>query len=925
MAYTVPQIDVYQNLSISPAAPDNWANVHVSGGHAELIRYDESGEKENGFLGYYDELTNKTFAWPNLPSGANPDLSYTKVYLEKALLRYAQHSRSSSIATTKAGRQDIIEFNRTITTANGYTHHSDYGTRGVKIGDIIKVVGDPGSGDVTHWSYVAGFIADKVASSVGAGTSDANNAPDQSTPPSATNSYIGDPNEVNCVVISSVDQTNFKGWKLGLVSETYTIEVIQASTGNDATTARLKVTSASGLDDQPSITPSAFGSPTPIGTLGATVTWQNTDDLVCSSGVSDPQNFRLGQKWSVTVYQTYTKVTPTSGGTYTGSVDATYIIEVVEGGDYSADTPKIQVTSDVGHDGGGPVAVTAANTPVAVGTQGVTVQFDGNGLVKGDKFYIAVTAEKDGQVKTLILGHPLPSSLYQSDTAVDVDLHIQDNVEFPTNNPQVSGQNNWDQDLVNGITTYAGAYIYHSDWGGNLPLIGESNQGYSKLYAHVRYWRKDLTGSLGSVYDIGQLDSVISGPLHPDNPLKWGVYKALSNSNNNTTIYFTAVCPPDDLNAWLDVLELLDGEERVYHLVPLTEDTNVLGQFSAHLENQSGNPINIPRLLWYSLNVSRDKDLVASSTSTDGNEVLATLADDPNTSGTQYTYLTITSGNADLQTAGVQAGDKVRYLFGFDSYGNETWSEFTVKTVVNSTTVVLEEAHTSVVTTPQKVEIYRHLDLNEYADHIPTQYTFKGRRYRLVWPGEVGSGGLKYPGFHLAAALAGLAASVYPHQPLTNVEVNGFDDVSGATQFNRTQLDKIAGGGIWIVTQDKDTGTVYNRHAITGGNVDDVNDSQDSITRNLDDISVQLKTVAKEFLGKGTTAPEVLDDLETNIRNKLKHLAEISYPNIGPQVISYESLSVEQDSVFTNKVNITVDGLDIPEAIDKIDLTINVG
>ena len=744
MAYTVPQIDIFQNLSSSPTAPGNWANVHVSGGHAKLIRYNESAEKEDGFLGYYDALSTQTFAWPNLPSGANPDLDYTKVFVDKALLRYAQHSRNSGVATTKAGRQDIIEFNRALVTGNGFTHHSDYGTRGVKLGDIIKVVGDGGSGDVTHWSYVAGFIAERIAAVVNGATSDSNNAPNQSPPPSATNSYIGDANAVNCVVINTVDQTNFKGWKLGLVSETYTIEVIQPSTGNDATTALLKVTSASGLDDQPAVVPSAFGNPTPIGTLGATVTWQNTDDGICSQGVSDPQNFLLGQKWTVTVYQDYTKVTPTSGGSYTGSLDATYIVEVVEGGDYTTDTPKIQVTSDIGHDGGGPVQVTAANTPVPVGTQGVTIQFDGNGLVKGDKFYIQVTAEKDGQIDTVILGHPLPSSLYQADTPVDVDLHILDDVELPTYNPQVSGQNNWDQDLVNGITVYSGAYVYHEDWGGNLELVGEQTEGFGKLYAEVRYWLKDLTGQLGSVYDIGQLDTAISGPLHPDNPLKWGVYKALSNSNNNTTIYFTAVCPPDDLNAWLDVLELLDGEERVYHLVPLTDDTNVLGQFSAHVENQSGNPINNPRILWYSLDVSREKDLVSASTSTDGNEVLATLADDPNQPGTQYTYLTITSNNADLQTAGVQAGDKVRFFFGFDSYGNTTWQEFTVKSVVNSATLIFEEDGGQAVTTPQKVEIYRYLSLNEYAAHITTQYTFKGRRYRLVWPGRVGSGGLNY-------------------------------------------------------------------------------------------------------------------------------------------------------------------------------------
>jgi hypothetical protein len=66
--------------------------------------------------------------------------------------------------------------------------------------------------------------------------------------------------------------------------------------------------------------------------------------------------------------------TATSGGTYTaGTEDQTYTVTVSTGG--QANTAQITVTS-TGADSSGPTTVTAFDTPVAVGTKGVTISFD---------------------------------------------------------------------------------------------------------------------------------------------------------------------------------------------------------------------------------------------------------------------------------------------------------------------------------------------------------------------------------------------------------------------------------------------------------------------------------------------------------------------------------------------------------------------
>ena len=97
----------------------------------------------------------------------------------------------------------------------------------------------------------------------------------------------------------------------------------------------------------------------------------------------------------------------------------------------------------------------------------------------------------------------------------------------------------------------------------------------------------DLCGAVETIFDVATLDSAIDGPLDPDNPLKWAVFKALQNSaqanSNITPVSYTAVCDPSDTEEWLNVLDLIDGRDDVYGLVPLTRNKTVLDAFHAHI------------------------------------------------------------------------------------------------------------------------------------------------------------------------------------------------------------------------------------------------------------------------------------------------------------------------------------------------------
>ncbi len=118
------------------------------------------------------------------------------------------------------------------------------------------------------------------------------------------------------------------------MAETYTVEVVRASTGGDATTARLKVTSASGKDNQPIVTPVAFGSPIPIGTRGLTLTLTAGDDLY------------LGDKFVIAATTVYTPPAVSITGTYSANtrVNRDYLIEVLQGGAFT-DTLIVRVST----------------------------------------------------------------------------------------------------------------------------------------------------------------------------------------------------------------------------------------------------------------------------------------------------------------------------------------------------------------------------------------------------------------------------------------------------------------------------------------------------------------------------------------------------------------------------------------------------
>lgn len=517
---------------------------------------------------------------------------------------------------------------------------------------------------------------------------------------------------------------------------------------------------------------------------------------------------------------------------------------------------------------------------------------------------------------------------------MDLKLFIKDDIQISKNRLGFAPMTNfWYEDTQ--ICVQEGIVAYHPEWtsaGAEQPL----NVMSGKVYVEYREWLAELADEVNSISDVADLDK-IKGQLDPDNPLKWGVYKALSNSNG-TVVKYTAVADPEtfdedgrslgpDLNKWAQVLERIKGRDDMYNLVPLTFDRRIQNLWAAHIGGESNEIANNWKAGFFSLKahpvakVAGQGALIAGVLGEEVTEpVLATLSDDPGATNTQYTRLTVTSGNGYFITNDVRPGDVVRYNYTVDGFGEEQYEEYVVDEVVSESTLLLYSGGDFAVTVPQRVEVYHNRNRNEVVEDIVQQAgSLSNRRVCAVWPDQVGEAGTIQPGYYLSAALAGLVSGVVPHQPLTNVEVAGFDDYTRSYKyFNETQLNRLAESGVWIVTEDKD-GTPFTRHGLTTDNLD-LNRREEMIRRNVDSMSYLFLRRLRPFIGRTNAQDGMVRRLRYELKAVITYLTSNGFTDeLGSQLISGDIRTLQIHPLLKDRIEVVLD-LVVPAPLNNIEL-----
>lgn len=918
MAYTAPRVRIFQEFRNLPAATEQPLIAFILGPHGVLHRYSEASEKEVINLGSYDANAAVAYDWPGKEDDSTIDLDYVKLYAENADLRYYEDATGvgSDVVPVSGSRNRVRLSSRVLVTANGFDRSSVFYDRDVKIGDAVFLSGVGDDLEVYEVNTtIRGLAADVVASSVEAAFDDDANAATQSL--TASVDKIGGADNGITLTVSA---SSYDGLLDGDISESYTIEVTQSSTGGDLTTARLRVTSASGRDNDLVVVPNGAGGFTPIGSRGLAVEFDQLLTVSASSDALDDgvtvDDLIAGQKWRVTVNQAFTAPVATSGGTYTGEKDTTYIIEVTKGGVW-ADLPEISVYTTTAYDLNGPREVSGASTNVDVGNYGVTVSFSGSGLRKGDKYYIPAVAESEGAIRTIVLARDLPTPLLGA-TDLNIELSIRKNLQVSYGKEGFSPATNWDATQAN-FTVNSGMIAYDSTWteeGTPLPL----DIARATLFVEYREWSTRWTTELGEFTDPGDLSDLI-GSTDPDNPLGFALLCA-GNNANGTLVRFKSVADPESVESWSAAIEdISDSRDGIYNLVPLSEDPAIQSLIVAHVSSQSTPDLGNYRGAFLAASNADSIQILGEGTSDDGEVVLATLADDSSEPGTQYTLLTLTSDNANLDDLGIQANDEVRFLYSTTGFGDLSYSTFKVKEVLSNQTLLLSTGHTSAVAVAQRVEIWRTLTQRQKADSVATRSgSLANRRICHVWADRPRASGRVVANYFLAAAIAGLRSGVQPHQPLTNFPLLGFESISRS--FSSSNLDRMADAGTWLVVQ-LDSGEIVTRDALTTDRTD-LSTWTESLRTNVDSISFTLLNQLRSFIGRTNINDNSLRVLRVTLQSTFENLRSRSLAtSAGPQVLDYEILRLEQNETQKDQVDVFV-RLTLPIPMNRIDVYLEI-
>ena len=635
------------------------------------------------------------------------------------------------------------------------------------------------------------------------------------------------------------------------------------------------------------------------------------DVIHCQIPEANRAALEIGSLWVFTLTGAYTPPVLTTNTTYTGSVDDTFVITCVSGGILSGATtdtqPKVTIRTLSGSEFRGPLPVNSSD--VITSAFGTTFAFSGTQMALGETWVVQAITGKDNPPEGIVLRDAIPEifrTVGTSKKLLDVDLCVLRDIEVAAEGAE--GGSNWnlegtDIQISSNIKVTSDEFIKTTGEPISLDLLdGSISVGY-------REWLIDGAEKFNYVSNMEDLDA-IPGPLSPENPVKYGVYKALTNSGSRTVVYTTVT--GDDLDAWSNAIDTASGSREIYTVVPLSQDLSVLKLVETLVTSDSNEETCAWKNCFLSVAAPSERMLVGQSdatrlnpTSTDGQAVVAKI----DTTGFVEITSTDSRGLANADLSEVRPGDVLRVITGPGSF-----VPYIIKEVSGNSVVVKNAPDADI---ESGIEIWHTLTRAEQADYIANiAQSFSNRRIKLVWPDVVGDTGNELPGTFLCAALAGLVGGSVPNQGLTRVTISGFDDMSRSIPyFTESQIKKLASSGVWIVMEDLD-GTIFTMHGLTTSTVS-LQYSEEMITRIVDFMSLELRTILEQYIGVTNITAQTIDAISDDIMVYMGGASSNTYSSNGPLVTEYEILDISQDALLKDRINVIL-SVTIPKATNNI-------
>lgn len=609
-------------------------------------------------------------------------------------------------------------------------------------------------------------------------------------------------------------------------------------------------------------------------------------------------------------------------GVYNGPSNTTYAITVIEGstGYDGFNGAKVRVSDLNGIDG--IQDYTISNSSFALGSFGLSFKFEDSGttvpqegLRAGDVYTVSVVAEATtGDESIAVLnGSVVDTTTW---TLEEAGLTELDNVQFRISfSGEITPKRNnapvlaWTAgDALSGISIESGLSLFveernvGSQW---VPFRDDADSS-NKVFDHYRAFISLDQNS--PIEKINSRESIIeyAGKIDPDNTLSFGLYAAWEGSQNS--VVYGLGLNENSLDGYKSILRRVENVDNVYAFCPLTFDEDVINLVKDHVNEFSNNDNQLWRRAYVATQSPGSFKVLDKDT--DGTVSTAVIAP------INGENIRVTAENADFAEANIKPGDLFRINFTSDVWGDLDFEEYKVKTVVGEKEIILQNGPTNAITAPTKFEIWKPDNGETQSDFVAAKSKeLADRRVANIWvdnPIAVIDGeDVELPSYYVAAEVAGLRSALTPQQGLTFTEIQIFDKAPLMfTKYGKNQLNNVASNGTFIITQEKVGGTPFIRHQLTTQTDKGILFYEDSVGANFDSISFKFKDLFDKFIGKRNNTTGTLQEMRRDFRAKLFELTRTTLNNrqLGPQIleIDRESLSIERDPVFADRVNAKV-------------------
>lgn len=415
----------------------------------------------------------------------------------------------------------------------------------------------------------------------------------------------------------------------------------------------------------------------------------------------------------------------------------------------------------------------------------------------------------------------------------------------------------------------------------------------ANVYIEYKALRTDLAQTVLAIDDIDDAEGQLID-LTDANPLGLGVSIALSNTVGRVR---AIALSSNDLTGYLSALNLAEGE-RLYYLVPLTQDTATIAAFKAHVDQMSTPELAEWRVAIVNTAIPTDQDIGPYSASNlnanSGNNSIT------NISG----FWTLTSSNSTFISDGVVPGDTLNI-----DAGGGLFTPYTIGTVVSNQQLTLVPGQVTNPISAVSFYISRELTKTQQAQAVAaTSAQFNDKRIWHVQPDYCGisiNGVVKkLPGYYLCCGLAGMGAGFPVQQGFTNIGVAGISTLYNSNYyFSKTDLNAMAADGTLIFAQATQNGIPYVRHELTT-DMSVLEYREVLVVKNWDFLSYYYYDKLKMFIGSWNITPDTINIIRQTLVASSELLITKKLPKIGPPLLGYTVNSLEQDK--NNKDNLNV-------------------